>query len=207
MSGDLDDKQMKTTHQEIEFRQRAKRNMWITISVVGFCVTYVGLYSLTLYVGPEDKCNISDSKWVHSISTALERQIQYILWLYPLLWLFWPAEASCQCGKKSKVKESVLTSHVSVETPMSINSKQVKDDDLESDGDDQFDGQGTVQTFLKKYEQPMNGQGGMQFVLNKNANIANNMSSNLNRNSSHLTSNVSTTDHVSFYQRRTFRAS
>ena len=166
MSGDLDDKQMKTTHQEIEFRKRAKCNMWITIYVVGFCVTYVGLYSLTLYVGPEDKCNISDSKWVHSISTALERQIQYILWLYPLLWLFWPAEASCQCGKKNKVKESVLTSHVSVETPMSINSKQVKDDDLDSDGDDQFDGQGTVQTFLKKYEQPVNGQGWMQFVLN-----------------------------------------
>ena len=118
--------------------------MWITISVVGFSVTYVGLYSLTLYLGPENKCNISDSKMVHSLSTAVERQIQYILWLYPIMWLFWPAEASCQCGKKQKVKESVLTVHTSVDTPLSINSKQVKDADEFSDGEEQFDGQGTV---------------------------------------------------------------
>ena len=128
-----DDKQVANLHKEIEFRNRAKRNMWITIFVFFFVITYVSLYSLVLYLGPDDKCRITDNKWVRSFSTVLERHIQYILWLYPLLWLFWPAEASCQCGRNRKKKKKDGTTsggmHVSTRSnlddtsPMSINSK------------------------------------------------------------------------------------
>ena len=138
-SGDAtSDKQLNNLNREIEFRNRAKRNMWITIGVICFVVTYVSLYSLVLYLGPEDQCNISDSEWVRSFSTAIERQIQYIAWLYPMLWLFWPAEAMCQCKKKARTSTmttngnnyTTAESHLS---PLSINSKGNDSDENDSD--------------------------------------------------------------------------
>ena len=75
--------------------------MWIIIWTICLVVTYNTVYSLILLAFSNDDCYVlSDSYiWVHSLSTVMQRSIQYIWWLYPLLWLFWPGELSCGRGK------------------------------------------------------------------------------------------------------------
>ena len=40
------------------------------------------------------------------MSTFVERLIHYNLWLFPVMWIFWPPEARCSCGRKLKNTDS-----------------------------------------------------------------------------------------------------
>ena len=133
------DKIIDNLNQEIEFRNKAKRNMWLTIGLICFVVTYTTLYSLVLRVGTDESCHVSDSEWVSSISTCVERHVQYVLWVYPILWLFWQAEARCHCKSRqgrSRAQTSSSTHMAdSTRSPMSINSCMQEDDESDlSDG-------------------------------------------------------------------------
>ena len=77
--------------------------MWVTIASISLSVTYTLLYSsILLWAAPEGRCNYSDNPLVHAISTWFERNLQYVLWTYPVFWVFWPAEAHCRCSCRKK---------------------------------------------------------------------------------------------------------
>ena len=88
---------------DINFRNKAVRNMWIIIFTVIFVVNYSAIYSLVLFIWANKYCYISDHKSVVSINNFLERFIHYFIWVYPLLYILWPADALCSKRKK-KIK-------------------------------------------------------------------------------------------------------
>ena len=75
---------------EIEFRKRAVYNMWVIIVTIFIADTYSTLYSVTLAIWAGPNCYVQDEVWVKSLSTVTERSIHYFLWLFPVIWLFWP---------------------------------------------------------------------------------------------------------------------
>lgn len=76
------------------------RNMWLMIITMCIVNTYETLYSLALFIWANDNCYVYDNAGLNSLNTIAARFIQYILWMYPVFWLFWPAELSC-CSKKN----------------------------------------------------------------------------------------------------------
>ena len=83
---------------EIEFRRRALRNMWTIIVSIFVVVTYSSLYSIILYFGADSECYVQQNVAIRSLSTVVQRSMQFIWWLYPVLWLFWPKEFSCRAS-------------------------------------------------------------------------------------------------------------
>ena len=97
------DEVSESAKKEIEFRNKAIRNMWIIIGTICLVVTYNTLYSFILLIWSGESCYVLEGQeyvWVHSLNTIMARSCQYICWLYPLLWLFWPAELSCRKASK-----------------------------------------------------------------------------------------------------------
>ena len=76
--------------------------MWVIICTIFFADTYATLYSLTLNIWGGKYCYVQDEVWVKSLSTFVERFIHYNVWLFPVIWIFWPPEARCNCGRKLK---------------------------------------------------------------------------------------------------------
>ena len=74
--------------------------MLITIFTITIVVTYTCLYSIILFAFGNETCRLSDNQWTYSIQAVIERNLQYVMWVYPVLYLFWPAEAHCHCRKK-----------------------------------------------------------------------------------------------------------
>ena len=97
-----DDKVNEKAIKEIEFRKKAVFNMWVIICTIFIADTYATLYSMTLAIWGGKDCYVQDEVWVKSLSTVTERTIHYILWLFPVMWIFWPPEARCSCGRKLK---------------------------------------------------------------------------------------------------------
>ena len=94
------------------FRLKAVRNMNIIIWTITLTVAYTTLYTIIYTIWADDYCYVQGTVWVRSLSTFMERSIQYIWWMYPILWLFWPNEIRCVrccCGKKKRS----ATSHMS----------------------------------------------------------------------------------------------
>ena len=42
--------------------------------------------------------------WLQSLSTVMQRSTEFIWWLYPVMWLFWPAELSCRSNATAATK-------------------------------------------------------------------------------------------------------
>ena len=76
--------------------------MWLIINVIGFTNLYVYLYSQILFsyfknnedtfYKHGDKCSITSSSFVYNFVTITERLIQYVLWICPIIYVFWPAD-------------------------------------------------------------------------------------------------------------------
>ena len=79
--------------------------MWIIICTIFIADSYSTIYSVTLAIWGGPECYVQDEVWVRSLSTVTERTIHYILWLYPVIWLFWPKEARLMCCNRSKTTE------------------------------------------------------------------------------------------------------
>lgn len=83
--------------QEIQFRQRSMRNMWIIICSICFCVTFQGLYSLILFIWSDDECIVQHSSHIlQSFTEITARSITNVIWIIPIIWLFWPLEYNCK---------------------------------------------------------------------------------------------------------------
>lgn len=67
--------------------------MWVICISLTATNTYVYLYSQILWFTPNDAdnmCRYSSSLTLNNISTMFERMIQYVLWLCPVIYVFWP---------------------------------------------------------------------------------------------------------------------
>ena len=86
--------------------------MSIIIWTISLTVAYMTIYTIVYSFFSDSECYVQEVVWVRSLSTFLERSIQYIWWMYPILWLFWPKDIRCvQCCKSRKrVTSSMLNS-------------------------------------------------------------------------------------------------
>ena len=89
------------TQQEIRARRRTMVNMWLIIGTISFIATYETLYSAILFIwGDRRYCFVVKNYQVVSASTVFARSLQFLIWYYPIIWLFWPPAPSC-CRKKA----------------------------------------------------------------------------------------------------------
>ena len=93
---------------EVEKRQRSVRNMWIIVWTVFVTETYSTLYSIVLAIWADENCYVQETVWVKSLSTFIERSLQYVWWMYPLMWLLWPEGFRLSCCHRKKKSRSVV---------------------------------------------------------------------------------------------------
>jgi hypothetical protein len=68
---------------------------------------YELLYSLVLFSLPNAKnCHLSTITIVYSLTTNISRFISYNIWVFPIIFHFWPGDKSCCCfGKQNEMVE------------------------------------------------------------------------------------------------------
>lgn len=79
-----------TVAKDIEFREKSVRNMLIIVGTIFLVDTYSTIYSVLLFGWANERCYLQDTVWVKSLSTFTERSCQYLVWVYPIIWLLWP---------------------------------------------------------------------------------------------------------------------
>jgi len=90
--------------------------MMIIIWTITLTVTYMFIYTLIYTIFADSECYVQEQVWLRSLSTITERSIQYILWMYPIIWLFWPKEIRCSlrgCCRKKRPSSSMMESGLS----------------------------------------------------------------------------------------------
>lgn len=70
--------------------------MFIITLTIFMVDTYSSIYSILLFGWANEQCYLQDTVWVKSLSTFFERLCQYVVWVYPILWLLWPTKISCR---------------------------------------------------------------------------------------------------------------
>ena len=103
----IDDKMTESSLKEIAMRKKSVRNMWIIILTIFLTETYQTLYSIILAIWSNESCYVQDVVWVKSLSTVVERSLQYVWWMYPIIWLLWPQDFNCTCCKKKNKRRNI----------------------------------------------------------------------------------------------------
>ena len=80
--------------------------MWIIIAVFSTVQIYLLVWSISLFIAQQD-CEYPANRLGWSVFLWIfTRAIQYLVWVYPLIYLFWPPgltralRKSCGCFKK-----------------------------------------------------------------------------------------------------------
>ena len=103
------------TKKEIIARKRSVINMWIIIGTISTLVTYQSIYSLTYYFfSNEEFCFIVSNYKIEAVSTFAARSSQFVLWYYPIFWLFWPGSSSL-CKRQAKAQNRQVSRQMSQE--------------------------------------------------------------------------------------------
>jgi len=128
--------------------------MLIIITTIFTVEMYTTLYSITLTIWGDSECFVQPTVWVRSLSTVVQRSLQYIWWVYPIIYLFWPTEARCLCCKKQKNQNSSVESSsvMRKSTTMSINNPNDDYNDDMSDCASPIQADDKVQTFITPHE-------------------------------------------------------
>ena len=65
--------------------------MWMILGSICVVSTFNSLYSLLLfYLAENSTCHILTDPYKVSSITITQRSLNYVLWYYPIIWLFWP---------------------------------------------------------------------------------------------------------------------
>ena len=62
--------------------------MWLIILSISFIDIYSFVYSLILRMSPDCRC-LQDARAWNAI-TILDRTIEWVVWVIPILYVFWP---------------------------------------------------------------------------------------------------------------------
>ena len=120
------DEELASSQREIEHRRIAVRNMWTMIIVMLIVNIETTAYSFTLYIWSDNSCYVYETVWVRSLNTVLQRFIQYIIWMYPVFWLFWPVELSCR-------KKKAITKAKKDKSSRSYSTSETREEDSDND--------------------------------------------------------------------------
>ena len=83
-------------------------NMWLIIGTISIVTIYLFLYELVIFnFSDPDYCNVQNNYYVSATSIAITRSIEYTLWYFPILWLFWPP--SPLFCRKGPTKTEIIT--------------------------------------------------------------------------------------------------
>jgi hypothetical protein len=73
-------------------RKSSLNNMWLIVITMLFCATFDFIYSLSVFIYYSPSCTPQRIPfWLDSTFKFMDRFIAYYLWLYPLLYTFWPS--------------------------------------------------------------------------------------------------------------------
>ena len=86
--------------------------MWIIVGSIFIAITFQSLYSLVLYFWSNYEYCYIYKGFIRSAWTIFARSLQYVLWYYPIFWLFWPPGLSLF---KQSPKERLSTRQVTVQ--------------------------------------------------------------------------------------------
>ena len=82
-------------------RKSSLKNMWIIIYTMLSCTVFDFIYSLCIFILYSPECTPQRIPyWLDSTFKFMDRFIAYYLWLYPLLWMFWPTKKNLEKEKK-----------------------------------------------------------------------------------------------------------
>ena len=85
----------------ITTRKTSLMNMWIIIFTMLGCSLFDFCYSLAIFFLYTPECTPARIPFcLDSTFKFLDRFIAYYLWLYPLLWMFWPTKKNLDARKK-----------------------------------------------------------------------------------------------------------
>ena len=56
-----------------------------------------------------------------SLSTIVERSLQYVWWMYPVIWLFWPQDYNCTCCSRKKKRRNINDDFTESRVSTSVN--------------------------------------------------------------------------------------
>lgn len=88
-----DEKTLRSIKSQVRTRSVALYNMWWIILSISFTNFYVLGYSIRQFVVTDDFCNIEgQSDRAADWSNIMERSINYVWWMVPVLYVFWPAD-------------------------------------------------------------------------------------------------------------------
>jgi hypothetical protein len=122
----------------LKARTDSLRNLRVTIAVMWFASLFSLVYSIGLFVFYDENCQpqlISD--FLNSFFILLDRFSSYLLWQYPIIFLFWPT-------KRHQVQEKrihKLTLSSSMSTRDSVSQPA---DSSSSDDDNEYDFAGMI---------------------------------------------------------------
>jgi len=89
----------------VDRMKTSMQNMWIIIIVLTVINIYSFIYSLFLWLKyPSSPCH-SSNVHVYNTSTIMNRLITYIIWVVPIIIIFWPSNLTLWCTRKIKVQE------------------------------------------------------------------------------------------------------
>ena len=120
--------------------QKALNNMWAMNIILTLINVYSLLYSVVKFIawGNED-CH-SSITFVYNSNTIINRLVTYIVWVAPIVYIFWPQTRNIFCcNRQKRTKESGEEEFVptGLDNDRSTATSAVKDDsdsDIEGEG-------------------------------------------------------------------------
>ena len=80
-------------NRQISLRNQALCRMWLVIISMAATSMFLMVYSVLLFAFTNDHCLLFESNTtVAGVITVAARMIQYVIWVWPMVYVFWPAE-------------------------------------------------------------------------------------------------------------------
>jgi hypothetical protein len=96
-------------------RKSSLDNMWMIIYTMVFCAFFDFCYSVCVFIFYSLDCTPQRIPWwLDSTFKFMDRFIAYYLWLYPLLWIFWPSIRRVDEQKRYDRANKYLNSNSSI---------------------------------------------------------------------------------------------
>jgi hypothetical protein len=76
--------------------KKALTNMWAINILMAVINLYGLLYSIVKMAAYEQLCH-SKNTFVYNSNTIINREISYIVWVVPIIYIFWPSTKSLFC--------------------------------------------------------------------------------------------------------------
>lgn len=143
--------QVKMDRAILKARVDSLRNLRVTIAVMWFASFFSLVYSVCVQIFYDEQCQAAINTVLNSFFTLLDRFSSYLLWQYPVIYIFWPTKRH-QAQEKRIHKITTINSQ-SLDTDSSTRESVYRPGDSSSSDDDNeydFVAMGSSHRFLVK---------------------------------------------------------